>query len=87
MEAISLPKKMEEVFKMTYYVSEVANLHSFAKAEKISAASLVSAKRLASRYQMFLDTVLYLGRAVNDNSFIVEPIAVKKGNKWTNLCV
>ena len=72
---------------MFYYVSEVAGLHSFAKAEKISANSLASAKRLASRYQMFLDTVIYLGRAVNDNGFIVEPIAVKKGKKWTNLCV
>ena len=49
---------------MTYYVSEVAGLHSFAKAEKISATSLASAKRLASRYQMFLNTVIYLGRAV-----------------------
>ena len=68
-----------------YYVAEVATLHSFAKAEKITATSLASAKRLASRYQMFQDTVLYLGRAIDSNGFIIEPIAVKKGNKWTNL--
>ena len=67
---------------MTYYVAEVAGLHSFAKAEKISAKSLASAKRSASRYQMFLGTILYLGRAVDSNGFIIEPIAVKKGNKW-----
>ena len=68
-----------------YYVSEVAGLHSFAKAEKINTTSLASAKRLASRYQMFLGTVLYLGRAVDNNGFIIEPIAVKKVNKWTDL--
>ena len=72
---------------MAYYFSEVTGLHSFAKAEKIEAKSLASAKRLASRYQMFLGTVLYLGRAVDSRGFIVEPIAFKKGKKWTNLCV
>ena len=70
---------------MTYFVSEVTSPHSFAKAERITAASLASAKRLASRYQMFLNTVIYLGRAVNDNGFIVDPIAVKKGKKWIDL--
>ena len=68
-----------------YYVAEVARLHSFAKAEKITATSLASAKRLASRYQMLLGIVLYLGRAIDSNGFMIEPIAVKKGNKWTNL--
>ena len=70
---------------MEFYVSEVTGLHSFAKAEKIEAKSLASAKRLASRYQMFLGTVLYLGRAVDSRGFIVEPIAVKKGKKWIDL--
>ena len=70
---------------MTYYVAEVEGLHSFAKAEKITAKSRTSAKRSASRYQMFLGTVLYLGRAVDSNGFIKEPIAVKKGNKWIDL--
>ena len=70
---------------MEYFVAEVAGLHSFAKAERITATSLASAKRLASRYQMFLGTVLYLGRAVDSRGFIVEPIAIKRGKKWTNL--
>ena len=70
---------------MTYYVSEVSNPHSFAKAERLNAKNLASAKRSASRYQMFLGTVLYLGRAVDGRGFIVEPIAIKKGSKWTNL--
>ena len=70
---------------MFYYVSEVARLHSFAKAERLNAKNLASAKRSASRYQMFLGTVLYLGRAIDINGFIIEPIAIKKGSKWTNL--
>ena len=71
---------------MKYYAAEVARLHSFAKAEKIEAKSLASAKRSASRYhQMFLGTILYLGRAIDSNGFIREPIAVKKGDKWTDL--
>ena len=70
---------------MTFYVSEVIALHSFAKAERLNAKSRTSAKRCATRYQMFQDTVLYLGRAVDSNGFIVQPIAVKKGNKWVDL--
>ena len=71
---------------MVYYVSEVEGLHSFAKAEKINAKSRSSAKRSASRYhQMFLGTILYLGKAVDSEGFIIEPIAVKKGDQWTDL--
>ena len=70
---------------MTYYVAEVEGLHSFAKAYQIIAKNRTNAKRAASRYQMFLGTVLYLGRAVDSNGFIIEPIAVKKGNKWLDL--
>ena len=70
---------------MMYYVAEVTSPHSFAKAERINAKSLTSAKRMASRYQMFQDTVLYLGRATDGNGFIIEPIAVKNGDKWTDL--
>ena len=70
---------------MTYYVSEVTNPHSFAKAERLNAKSRTSAKRCATRYQMFQDTVLYLGRAVDSNGFIVQPIAVKRCKKWVDL--
>ena len=70
---------------MMYYVSEVAGLHSFAKAERINAKSRTSAKRLASRYQLFQDTILYLGETVDNNGFIINPIAIKKGNKWIDL--
>ena len=70
---------------MMYYVAEVARLHSFAKAEKIMAKSISSAKRMASRYQLFQGTILYLGRAVDSNGFIIDPIAVKRGNKWVDL--
>ena len=81
MSAYALGKEL----KMVYYVAEVSALHSFAKAEKINAKNLTSAKRSASRYQMFLGTVIYLGRAVDSNGFIIEPVAVKKGNKWVDL--
>ena len=70
---------------MKYYVAEVAGLHSFAKAEGLNAKSRTSAKRCATRYQLFQDTVLYLGKAVDSNGFIINPIAVKKGNKWIDL--
>ena len=70
---------------MVYYVSEVTVPNSFAKADRLNANSRSSAKRSASRYQMFQDTVLYLGMAVDNNGFIVDPIAVKKGNKWLDL--
>ena len=70
---------------MVYYVSEVARPHSFAKAERLNAKNLASAKRSASRYQLFQDTVQYLGRAVDNNGFIIDPIAVKRGNKWVDL--
>ena len=68
-----------------YYVSEVAKPRSFAKAERINALSRTSAKRCASRYQLFQNTILYLGEAVDSNGFIVDPIAVKRGNKWIDL--
>ena len=71
--------------KMVYYVSEVTVPNSFAKAEQINAKTRTSAKRSASRYQMFQNTVIYLGREVNDKGFIINPIAVKKGNKWLDL--
>ena len=70
---------------MVYYVSEVPRLHSFARAEKITAKNRTNAKRKATRYQMFLGTILYLGKAVDSNGFIIEPIAVKKGDKWVDL--
>ena len=70
---------------MRYYVMEVARLHSFAKAERLDAKSLTSAKRKASHYQLFQDTILYLGRAVDSNGFIREPIAVKRDNRWIDL--
>ena len=70
---------------MMYYVAEVSKMHSFAKAERLNAKSRTSAKRCATRYQMFQGTVLYLGRGVNENGFIIEPIAFKKGDKWVDL--
>ena len=70
---------------MMYYVAEVTSPHSFAKAARIEAKSRSSAKRSASRCQMFLGTVLYLGREVDSNGFIIEPIAIKKGNRWIDL--
>ena len=72
---------------MIYYVAEVTSPHSFAKAYKMRAKSRTIAKRKASRYRTFLGTILYLGRAVDSNDFITEPIAVKRGNRWIDLDV
>lgn len=65
--------------KNTYYVME-ANPNSYRKAEKISATSLTSAKRIASRNRVFVGTELSIGLSVDDNGFVRDPIAVKTGD-------
>ena len=73
---------------MRYYVMEVQNVGAFAKAEAFEAKSCASAKRAASRKQVFQGTVLYLGTEVDSNGFVRNPIAVKEGkDMWRcNVC-
>lgn len=65
--------------KNTYYVME-ANLNSYRKAEKISATSLTSAKRTASRNRVFVGTELSIGLWVDDNGFVRDPLTIKTGD-------
>lgn len=55
---------------MIYYVAELEDLHSFRKAEIISAKSLRGAKSWASRNQCFCNTVLVVGQSVDNDGFI-----------------
>ena len=65
--------------KNTYYVME-STPNAYRKAEKISATSLASAKRLASRNRVFVGTELSIGLSVDDNGFVKDPIAIKTGD-------
>ena len=65
--------------KQIYSVME-ATPNAYRKAEKISATSLTSAKRIASRNRGFVGTELSIGLSVDDNGFVRDPIAVKTGN-------
>lgn len=65
-----------------WYVMEVQNIGAFAKAEAFEAKSLASAKRAASRRQVFQGTVLYLGAEVDGNGFVINPIAIKERGEW-----
>ena len=70
---------------MRYYVMEVQNAGAFAKAEAFEAKSLASAKRTASRKQVFQGTVLYLGTEVDGNGFVRNPFPSKReksGARW-----
>lgn len=71
---------------MEFYVAEVVGINSRARARKVEAKTLTAAKRNAVRNQMFYGTVLYIGDAVNEDGFIVNPICVKEdGKKWEML--
>ena len=69
----------------TYYIAEVQKLGSFSQAEKINAKSLTAAKRKANKSQCFYGTVLQIGTEVNDEGFIMNPIATKVNGKWQGL--
>lgn len=70
---------------MRYYVMEVQNAGALAIAEVFEAKSLASAKRTASRKQVFQGTVLYLGTEVDSNGFVRNPIAIKEGKEWSEV--
>lgn len=71
--------------KNTYYVAE-STPNAYRKAEKISATSLTSAKRTASRNRVFVGTEMSIGLWVDDNGFVREPIAVKTGDgPWEDI--
>lgn len=70
---------------MKFYIAEVTGVNVYAKADEVEAKNLCSAKRMASRRKCFYGTVLYIGRSVNSDGFIIDPVARKKeGEKWVN---
>lgn len=71
---------------MIYYAAEVQNYGSFRKAEKLKATNLRAAKREASLNQVFQGTTLVLGTDVNEDGFILDPIARKEdGQRWEDM--
>ena len=66
----------------TYYFSELQNRNSFKQAEKISAASLPDAQRIALSKQMFEGTVIEIGDSVNNDGFILNPTCIYENGRW-----
>lgn len=72
--------------KQAYYFAELQNAGSYRQAEKLKATSLRAAKREASMRQVFQGTVLEIGNNVNEDGFIMNPIARKEdGKTWEDL--
>ena len=71
--------------KTKFYFSEVANLHSYREAEPLKANTLSAAKREASRKKAFFGTFLYVGTHINEQKFIIDPVAVKTKEGWRDI--
>ena len=72
--------------KQAYYFAELQNAGSYRQAEKLKATSLRAAKREASMRQVFQGTTLEIGNSVNDDGFILNPIARKEvGKHWEDI--
>ena len=69
----------------TYYVAELQNEYSYRKAFIINAQSRSHAKKLATKAQVFCNTVLEIGLSVDDCGFIIHPICRKVGGVWSDL--
>lgn len=72
--------------KQAYYFAELQNAGSYRQAEKLKATSLRAAKREASMRQVFQGTTLEIGNSVNEDGFILNPIARKEdGKTWETI--
>ena len=70
----------------TYYFAELQNAGSYRQTEKLKATSLRAAKREASMRQAFYGTVLEIGCEVNEDGFILNPVARKEvGKQWKDV--
>ena len=71
--------------KNAYYIMETTP-GGYREAKKIHATSLTSAKRAASRGQVFYGTELLIGLSVDENGFVRNPIAIKEvGRAWEDI--
>ena len=82
-EGIDIENDLSEMH--TYYFSELQNRNSFKQAEKISAASLSDAQRIALSKQYFQGTVVEIGDNVNDDGFILNPTCIYENGRWDYL--
>ena len=72
--------------KQAYYFAELQNSGSYRQAEKLKATSLRAAKREASMRQVFQGTTLEIGNNVNEDGFILNPVARKEAGKtWETI--
>lgn len=72
--------------KQAYYFAELQNAGSYRQTEKLKATSLRAAKREASMRQAFYGTVLEIGCEVNEDGFILNPVARKEvGKQWKDV--
>ena len=72
--------------KQVYYFAELQNAGSYRQAEKLKATSLRAAKREASMRQVFQGTTLEIGNSVNEDGFILNPVARKEAGKhWEDI--
>ena len=72
--------------KQAYYFAELQNAGSYRQAEKLKATSLRAAKREASMRQVFQGTTLEIGNSVNEDGFILNPVARKEdGKTWETI--
>ena len=71
--------------KTKFYFSEVANINSYREAEPLKAHTLAEAKKEASRTRAYLWTYLYIGTYINEQGFIIDPVAVKTKEGWRDI--
>ena len=72
--------------KQAYYFAELQNAGSYRQTKKLKATSLRAAKREASMRQVFQGTTLEIGNSVNEDGFILNPVARKEdGKTWETI--
>jgi hypothetical protein len=82
-EGIDIENDLSEMH--TYYFSELQNRNSYRQAEKIRAASLADAQRIALSQQYFQGWVIEIGDNVNDDGFILNPTCIYENGRWDYL--
>lgn len=65
-----------------WYMMEVENINSFTNSKELKATNPTSAKREASRKQVFCGTVLYVGTKIDENGWVRDAEFMKKDGEW-----
>lgn len=71
----------------TYYYIETLPKCGYKSREAVQLKSntLISAKREATRKQLFKNTILFIGTEINSDGFLINAIALKENNTWSSL--